>query len=64
MEKRDWDKISQDYYSEILSPIKNSIENPLFEDIKRIKDKNNKSVIDLGCGIGELENFLSRNLGG
>ena len=56
-----WEKISEEYYKEILSPIKDSNKNPLFWDIKKIKEKQNKSVIDLGCGIGELENFLSKN---
>ena len=60
MNIQDWGEISGKYYEEILSPIKNSKKNPLLGDIKRIKNKKNKSVIDLGCGIGELEEFLSK----
>ena len=59
MKAKDWDKIATNYYSEILSPLKNSCHNPLFEDLRRIKGKN-KTVIDLGCGIGELLPELSK----
>ena len=56
-----WEKISEEYYKEILSPLKDSKKNPLFEDIKKINSKKKKSVVDLGCGIGEVEGFLSKN---
>ena len=58
MEKGDWDRISQDYYEEILSPIKNSLNNPLLEDLDKLKG--NKVIADLGCGIGEIEKNLSK----
>ncbi|MEK6895260.1 MAG: class I SAM-dependent methyltransferase [Nanoarchaeota archaeon] len=59
MNERNWDKISQDYYTEILSPLKNSVDNPLFDDLEKLKDKD-KKVIDLGCGLGEFEEYLSK----
>lgn len=58
MEKEEWNEISKNYYKEILSPLKNSSSNPLFRDLKRIRDKE-KRVIDLGCGLGELVPNLS-----
>jgi len=61
MKRGDWDKVSKNYYTEILSPIKDSMKNPLFEDIKKIKAKKSKIVADLGCGVGELAKILSSN---
>lgn len=61
MDKSDWDKISKRYYSNILSPIKNCEENYLYDDLGNIEKSEEKKVIDLGCGIGEAEKFLSKN---
>lgn len=60
MKKEEWNQVSKDYYDEILSPIKDSEKNPLFKDLERIEEKEKKSVIDLGCGIGEIEESLSK----
>jgi len=49
-----------DYYSEVLSPLKDSKYNPLIDQIKSL-DSKNLSVIELGCGIGELIPFLEDN---
>jgi SAM-dependent methyltransferase len=62
MNEKDWDDVSNDYYDEILSPLKNCSSNPLFKDIEKLKG-DDKKVIDLGCGLGELEKFLSENYG-
>ena len=59
MKPTEWNKIAKDYYKEILSPLKNSKSNPLFKDLKKLKSKN-KTIIDLGCGIGEIEPLLSK----
>jgi len=56
----DWDKFAEDYYSEVLSPIKNSINNPLLDALKKLDSKNLK-VLEVGCGLGELVPFLSKN---
>jgi len=61
MNSKDWDEVSKDYYSNIISPIKNSIgKNPLFEDLNQL-DSDNRNVIDLGCGLGPLAPILSEN---
>jgi ubiquinone/menaquinone biosynthesis C-methylase UbiE len=57
MNEQRWDGISTDYYSEILSPIKHSKRNPMIDDLKLL-DSKNLSVIELGCGIGEMIPFL------
>lgn len=49
-----WDNISKDYYSEVVSPLKHSEKNIVLATIKQLKDKKNKSIIDLGCGTGQL----------
>ena len=61
MQKEVWDNISKRYYSEILSPIKNSSENYLENDLSSLENSKEKKIIDLGCGIGEIEKFLSKN---
>lgn len=61
MQKEDWDKVSNNYYEDILSPIKDCQRNLLFEDLESIKNSREMKVIDLGCGVGEAERFLSKN---
>lgn len=60
MDDQAWDRISGDYYSEILSPLKDSKHNPLIDDLQALKSKK-LSVIELGCGLGELIPFLEEN---
>ena len=57
MNRKDWDRISKDYYSEILSPLKDCKDNPLFSDLKVLKGS---VAADLGCGLGVLLPRLSR----
>ena len=62
MDELRWDTISSDYYSEVLSPLKDCKHNPLFDDLKILKGKENElSIIELGCGVGELVPFLEDN---
>lgn len=56
----DWDKFAEDYYSEVLSPIKNSINSPLIDALKKLDSKELR-VLEVGCGLGELIPFLSKN---
>jgi len=60
MQKEEWNLIAEDYYDKILSPIKNSIDNPLFDDLKGVANSSNK-IVDLGCGLGELAPILSKS---
>jgi ubiquinone/menaquinone biosynthesis C-methylase UbiE len=60
MNEQTWDKISGNYYSEILSPLKHCKHNPLIDELKQL-DSKNLSVIELGCGIGELVPVLEEN---
>ncbi|MFA6073149.1 MAG: class I SAM-dependent methyltransferase [Candidatus Woesearchaeota archaeon] len=60
MDEQAWDKISVDYYSEILSPLKDCKHNPMIDDLSSL-DSKKLSVIELGCGIGDLIPFLDEN---
>jgi len=58
MQSKDWDKISKDYYANIISPIKNGKKpNPLLEYLNKLN--NNNKALDLGCGIGPLEPLIA-----
>ncbi|MBW3015655.1 class I SAM-dependent methyltransferase [Candidatus Woesearchaeota archaeon] len=59
MEAESWDRIAEDYFEEIGSPFSKGVDKKLFNTLRKLKDKS--SIIDLGCGIGNLEPFLSRN---
>ena len=39
MDRKNWEKVSKDYYNEILSPIKDSSENPLLKDVSKVSKK-------------------------
>ena len=56
MSSKKWDKSAENYYDDVISPIKNSINNPLDQDLKKLKGK----IVDIGCGIGELVENLSK----
>lgn len=56
-EVKAWDKTAKNYFSEVVSPFAEGVDNPIFWylDNKIVSDKKKMSVIDIGCGIG---NFL------
>lgn len=60
MEKSEWDRVSRNYYKEVLSPFERGVKNPIFDTIRNLPLSYKRSVIDLGCGLGVLEKFLSR----
>ena len=60
MDASDWDIIAKDYYKEVISPLKDSIENPLIEEIEK-NSFEDKVVLDAGCGVGRLLPLLSKN---
>jgi SAM-dependent methyltransferase len=61
MESKDWDKIAKDYFRDISSPFEDGVSNPLESEIEKIEDKKKKTVLDAGCGIGNLIPILSQN---
>lgn len=62
MKPKDWDRIAEDFYGEIISPIKNAKINPLLTDLKKFANKN-YHVLDAGCGLGGLSQLLSSQYG-
>jgi len=52
MKVKDWDKISGKYDEEISSPLDRRVDNPLYAEIKKIRGKKNKKVLEVGCGPG------------
>ncbi len=60
MESKDWDKIAKKYHKEVISPFQEGVSNPLLGKLEKIKNSKSKTIADIGCGIGETINFLSR----
>jgi trans-aconitate methyltransferase len=56
--EKDWDRIAHKYFQEISSPFSDGVDNPLFRVIEHIPRREQLSVIDLGCGIGNLTPYL------
>ena len=63
MNAKAWDEISKDYLAHIVSPFDSGTVNPLFRQLLSIDNIRDKTVADLGCGVGTLLPFLSRNFG-
>ena len=63
MDAKAWDEISTDYLLHIVSPFDSGTVNPLFRQLLSIDGIRDKTVADLGCGVGTLLPFLSQNFG-
>ncbi|MFA6088802.1 MAG: methyltransferase domain-containing protein [Candidatus Woesearchaeota archaeon] len=61
MENKEWDRYAKKYHDCVISPFQKSVENPIFNDIKRISGKKKLIIADIGCGIGDFLPFLSKN---
>jgi len=61
MEAKDWDRIAEIYHQEVISPFYGKVENPLYDELKKIRGKNKKSVAEFGCGLFCLGRLLSKN---
>ncbi len=61
MNAKDWDFIAERYHEEITSPFQEGVINPIFDAIRAIPNKQALTVADLGCGLGPLLPFLSKN---
>ncbi len=57
MSNNNWNNSAENYYDDVISPLKNSLSNPLFDDLQSFNGK----IVELGCGIGEIIPFLSKN---
>ena len=61
-EAKIWNKNTKTYFQDILSPFSKGTINPIFWYMKnKIKKSKNKSVIDIGTGIGNFIPKLSEN---
>ncbi len=63
MQEADWDKIAGNYHEEVICPLLGEVENPLYDELKNIKCKKQKSVAEFGCGLFYLGETLSKNFG-
>ncbi|MFH1916860.1 MAG: methyltransferase domain-containing protein [Nanoarchaeota archaeon] len=63
MDDKRWDKIATQYFDIVSSPFDERVDNPLFDQLKKIRRRKQMRIIDLGCGIGNLTPFLSKHFG-
>ena len=54
MAARDWDRVSDDYFGEVVSPFRNGVPPELLRALDAIPAARRSTVADLGCGIGTL----------
>ncbi|MBI4453874.1 class I SAM-dependent methyltransferase [Candidatus Woesearchaeota archaeon] len=60
MEQKEWDRLAENYHEEVISPFYGDVENPLFDELKKIKNRKNKLVAEFGCGLFYLGETLSK----
>jgi len=63
MAAHDWDRVVDDYFGEIVSPLRAGVPPPLARALARIPNARRKTVGDLGCGIGTLLPALAERFG-
>ncbi len=61
MNENQWDRIADIYHDEVISPFYGKVENPLLNEIKKIKGKDKKTAAEFGCGIFYLGKTLSKS---
>jgi len=61
-EVKAWDKTAKIYFEKVVSPFSEGVKNPIYWylDNKINVDKNKMSVIDIGCGIGNMLPTLAK----
>ncbi|MFH1623379.1 MAG: class I SAM-dependent methyltransferase [Candidatus Aenigmatarchaeota archaeon] len=59
MRPLEWDRIAEDYHSEVISPFQRGVVNPLFSKLDAVKAAKRKTVADIGCGRGEILDSLA-----
>jgi SAM-dependent methyltransferase len=60
MEQKQWDKLAEKYHDEVISPFFGDVENPLLDELKKVKNKNQKTIAEFGCGLFYLGKELSK----
>jgi SAM-dependent methyltransferase len=60
MQARDWDRIAADYFDAIVSPFETGPCRPLLRALDAVPHAKQKTVADLGCGVGPLLPELAR----
>lgn len=60
MRRKDWNQIAENYHDVVISPFQKGVKNPLFDKLNGIKDKENKVIMDIGCGRGEILDNLAK----
>jgi SAM-dependent methyltransferase len=61
MDAKDWDKVAESYHEDIISPFYGKVDNPLFEELKKIESKGKKRVAEFGCGLFYLGKRLAKD---
>jgi trans-aconitate methyltransferase len=59
MDAQTWDQLSNTYFEEISSPFEEEVVNPLVTFLDAMPEREDLTVADLGCGIGNLLPFLA-----
>ena len=49
-----WDRIAKTCLDQVVSPLGDSVDLPLLDELRRIRDRRRLTVADLGCGSGTL----------
>jgi len=60
MNAKTWDVYADKYYENIVSPLQPTVQNPLWKYLKKVSRKQQKIVVDAGCGIGDLTKIFAR----
>jgi trans-aconitate methyltransferase len=63
MDAQTWDQLSTTYFEEISSPFEQEVVNPLLTFLDALPGRDDLTVADLGCGIGNLLPFLAERFG-
>jgi 2-polyprenyl-3-methyl-5-hydroxy-6-metoxy-1,4-benzoquinol methylase len=61
MRAKDWDNLAENYHEFVISPFQGGVKNPLLKELKKIKNSKDLVIADIGCGRGEIADFLAKN---
>ena len=63
MDRQAWDKVAKDYLAHVVSPFDEGTATPLFNELRAVRRRGEKTAADLGCGVGPLLPFLAEQFG-